>query len=206
MRSEKLKELFERYPRLEKNERELTESLKTLLKSFESGGKLLCCGDGGSAADCDHLVGELMKGFLKKRPLTDLEKAAFDDEFLSENLQKALPAISLCAHSALITAFGNDVEPSLVFAQQVYAYAKKEDVLICFSSSGFSENVVRAAGAAAAAGIPVISITGEKESPLSELSSVCVRLPENETFKVQELTLPVYHWLAAEAEAKFFEI
>ncbi|MBQ8014694.1 MAG: SIS domain-containing protein, partial [Clostridia bacterium] len=159
---------------------------------------------GGSAADCDHFVGELMKGFLKKRPLSEEEKGAFEDRFIADNLQKGLPAVSLCAHSALMTAFENDAVPSLVFAQQVYAYAKENDVLFCLSTSGNSENIVYAAKTAKAANISVVSITGEKESRLSACSDVCIRLPETETFKIQELTLPVYHCLAAMLEDKYF--
>ena len=206
MNSDILKELFERYPALLKCESEIIGAYDIFENCFLSGGKLLCCGNGGSAADCDHFVGELMKGFLKKRPLSAEERATFGDDFAADNLQKGLPAVSLCAHSALMTAFENDAVPSLVFAQQVYAYAKKEDALLCLSTSGFSKNVVYAAKAAKAAGIKTVSVTGEKESPLSELSTVCIRLPESETFKIQELTLPVYHCLAAMLESRFFKI
>lgn len=197
--------LFERYPCLESCRDDIHNAYKIFVECYENGGKILCCGNGGSAADCDHFVGELMKGFLKKRPLSDCEKAKFDDEFVAESLQKGLPAISLCAHSALMTAFENDAVPSLVFAQQVYAYAKENDVLLCFSTSGNSENVVYAAKAAKAAKIKTVSVTGEKESKLSELSDICIRLPETETFKIQELTLPVYHCLAAMVEDNFFK-
>ena len=199
-------ELFERYPCLEACRDDIHNAYKIMVECYENGGKLLCCGNGGSAADCDHLVGELMKGFLKKRPLSESEKADFDDNFIADSLQKGLPAISLCAHSALMTAFENDAVPSLVFAQQVYAYAKSNDVLVCFSTSGNSENVVYAAKAAKAAKIKIISVTGQKESKLSEISDVCIRLPETETFKIQELTLPVYHCLAAMVEDNFFSM
>lgn len=199
-------ELFERYPCLEACRDDIHNAYKIMVECYENGGKLLCCGNGGSAADCDHLVGELMKGFLKKRPLSESEKAVFDDNFIADSLQKGLPAISLCAHSALMTAFENDAVPSLVFAQQVYAYAKNNDVLVCFSTSGNSENVVYAAKAAKAAKIKIISVTGQKESKLSEISDVCIRLPETETFKIQELTLPVYHCLAAMVEDNFFSM
>jgi len=199
-------ELFERYPCLEKCREDIYKAYEIMVSCYKNGGKVLCCGNGGSAADCDHFVGELMKGFLKKRPLSDEEKSNFDNNFISDNLQKGLPAISLCAHSALMTAFENDAVPSLVFAQQVYSYAKENDTLICFSTSGNSENVVYAAKAANAAGIESIAIIGDKESLLSKLSTVCIKLPETETFKIQELTLPVYHCLAAMVEKHFFEI
>ncbi len=198
-------ELLSRYPCLEECKNEIHNAFAAMAQSLKSGGKILCCGNGGSAADCDHFVGELMKGFLKKRPLSTEEKAGFDDSFVADNLQKGLPAISLCAHSALMTAFENDAVPSLVFAQQVYAYAKKDDVLLCFSTSGNSENVVYAAKAAKAAGAISIAITGKNESKLSEMCNICIRLPETETFKIQELTLPIYHCIAAMLEDYFFE-
>jgi D-sedoheptulose 7-phosphate isomerase len=199
-------ELFERYPSLKDCRFDIENAFNAIDNCYLNGGKLLCCGNGGSAADCDHLVGELMKGFLKKRPLSDGEKQNFTNAFVADRLQKGLPAISLCAHSALMTAFSNDEVPSLVFAQQVYAYASKNDVLVAFSTSGNSENVVYAVEAARAAGIVSIGLTGSKESKLSELCTVCIRLPETETFKIQELTLPVYHCLAAMIEEKYFEI
>lgn len=199
-------ELFERYPCLEECKEDIRLAFEIMCDCYDAGGKLLCCGNGGSAADCDHLVGELMKGFLKKRPFSDREKELLDDKMLAENLQKGLPAISLSAHSALMTAFENDAVPQLVFAQQVCAYAKENDVLVAFTTSGNSANVVYALKAARASGIKSISVTGKKESKASEISDVCIRLPENETFKVQELTLPVYHCLAAMIEDKYFEI
>lgn len=199
-------ELFKRYPVLENCKDDIYAAYEAMAECYENGGKLLCCGNGGSAADCDHLVGELMKGFLKKRPISDEEKAKFINNFVADNLQRGLPAISLCAHSALMTAFENDAVPTLVFAQQVYAYAKPNDILFCFSTSGNSENVVYAVQAAKAAGIKSVAITGEKESRLSGLCDICIKLPETETFRIQELTLPVYHCLAAMIEEKFFEI
>ena len=198
--------LLIRYPSLEVCKDDILNAFKAIDNCYMNGGKLLCCGNGGSAADCDHLVGELMKGFLKKRPLNESEKSAFSSSFVADNLQKGLPAISLCAHSALMTAFSNDESPSFVFAQQVYAYAAKNDVLVAFSTSGNSENVVFAVEAAKAAGIISIGITGAKESRLSELCEICIRLPETETYKIQELTLPVYHCLAAMIEDNFFKI
>ena len=199
-------ELFERYDCLEKCRDDIYSAFKLFKTCYDNAGKILCCGNGGSASDCDHFVGELMKGFLKKRPLSDKEKELFEDKFIADNLQKGLPAISLCSHSALMTAFENDVAPSLVFAQQVYAYAKGNDVLLCFSTSGNSENIVYAAKAAKAADIKSVAVTGENESLLSEICDICIKLPETETFKVQELTLPVYHCLAAMLEENYFEI
>lgn len=205
MKEKIFNELLSRYPVLNECSGDIMNAYATLEKCYLDGGKLLCCGNGGSAADCDHLVGELMKGFLKKRPLSKDEAEAFGDDFAARNIQKGLPAVSLCAQAALMTAFENDAVPTLVFAQQVYAYAKKEDVLIAFSTSGNSQNVVYALKAARAKGIASIAITGKNESGCSALADICIRLPEAETFKIQELTLPVYHCLAAMIEDDFFK-
>ena len=206
MINKSLEELFKRYPCLELCRKDIHSAFELFVSCYDNDGKILCCGNGGSAADCDHFVGELMKGFLKKRPLSEKEKDHFEDKYIADNLQKGLSAVSLCSHSAFMTAFENDVAPSLVFAQQVYAYAKKNDVLLCFSTSGNSENIVYAAKTAKAAGIKSVAITGEKNSKLNEICDICIKLPETETFKVQELTLPVYHCLAAMLEENYFEI
>lgn len=199
-------ELLERYPALSVCGEDIYKSFEIMVECLENGGKILCCGNGGSAADCDHFAGELLKGFLKKRPLSDEEKSRFGDSFIADNLQKGLPVISLNAHTALMTAFSNDAKASLVYAQQVYAYAKKGDVLLCFSTSGNSSNVIFAAETAIASDVKVISLTGKKASPLERFSDVCINLPETETFKIQELTLPVYHCIAAMLEDYFFEM
>ncbi len=198
-------ELLERYPALSVCSEDIYKSYEIMVQCLENGGKILCCGNGGSAADCDHFAGELLKGFLKKRPLSDEEKAKFGDSFIADNLQKGLPVISLNAHTALMTAFSNDAQSSLVYAQQVYAYAKSGDVLLCFSTSGNSANVIFAAETAIASDVKIISITGKRISPLQRFSDVCINLPESETFRIQELTLPVYHCLAAMIEDRFFE-
>ena len=196
--------LLERYPALECCRNDIAKAYGMLADCFDKGGKMLCCGNGGSAADCDHFVGELMKGFLLKRPLSDSEKSLFGDSSTPCGLQGALPAISLCAHTALMTAFSNDENPALVFAQQVFGYAKKEDLLFVFTTSGNSVNVVYALETAKALGVKSIAVTGSKDSKSSELADLCIKLPETETFKIQELTLPVYHCLAAMLENKYF--
>ena len=198
-------ELLERYPVLSAYSEDIYKSYEIMVECLENGRKILCCGNGGSAADCDHFAGELLKGFLKKRPLSDEEKSKFNDKFIADNLQKGLPVISLNAHTALMTAFSNDAQASLVYAQQVFTYAKSGDVLLCFSTSGNSLNVISAAETAIASDVKVISITGQKISPLKKFSDVCINLPETETFKIQELTLPVYHCLAAMIEDNFFD-
>ena len=204
-----LDKLYKDYPALEGNREDIKKAFSLLLKCAENGAFVYCCGNGGSAADSEHITGELMKGFILKRPLSAEEKARFDgiengDE-IAVKLQKGIRCISLVSQSGLISAFANDIDPSLVFAQQVYAYAKSEDdVLIALSTSGNSLNVVNAVKAAKAAGIKTLSITGEKESKLSAYSDVTIKLPTTVTYEIQELTLPVYHALCAAVEAAMF--
>lgn len=204
-----LDKLYKDYPALEGNREDIKKAFSLLLKCAESNAFVYCCGNGGSAADSEHITGELMKGFILKRPLSAEEKARFDgiengDE-IAVKLQKGIRCISLVSQSGLISAFANDIDPSLVFAQQVYAYSKSEhDVLIALSTSGNSLNVVNAVKAAKAAGIKTLSITGEKESKLSAYSDVTIKLPTTVTYEIQELTLPVYHALCAAVEAAMF--
>ena len=202
-------ELFVRYPVLNKNRDDILKAYEMLKACYENGGKLLVAGNGGSCADAEHIVGELMKGFLLTRELDDKQREAFseikDGEYLANHLQGALPAVALSAHEGLNTAFANDIAADMIFAQQVWAYASSSpDALIALSTSGNSANVVNAVKVANAMGIESIGITGEKPSLMSELCTVCLRLPESETFKVQELTLPVYHALCAMVEATYF--
>ena len=178
--------------------------------SYENRHKLLVCGNGGSAADAEHIVGELMKGFKLPRRVDDSfadRLVELDPELgpvLAENLQGALPAIALDGHPALSTAYMNDCEPLLCFAQQVYGYGSKGDVMLAISTSGNSQNVLYAAVAAKALGLHVIGLTGAKESRLSAIADVCIRVPEKETYMVQELHLPVYHCLCLMLEEFFF--
>lgn len=195
-------ELFVRYPLLEACRAEIDSAYNILCDCYKHGGKVLTCGNGGSAADADHIVGELMKGFLLRRQIK--EKAVNGDDEILLGLQNALPAISLNAHSALFSAFSNDLEFENVYAQQVWGYGNKNDVLIALSTSGNSLSVVNAVRAANAKGIKSVAITGGRDSKLKEISTICIRLPETETFKIQELTLPVYHCLCAMLEAEFF--
>ena len=204
-----MEQLLTNYPALEACRESIEKTYAILEGSFENGGKLLLCGNGGSAADCEHIVGELMKSFLLKRPMTGdmaLRFASFgeDGAALFQKLERGLPAISLCGHSSLSTAFGNDKDASMTFAQQVFGYGRAGDVLLALSTSGNSKNCVYAAETAKALGLKVVSITGEGGGRLSRLSDVCIALPETETFRVQELTLPVYHWLCAALEKRFF--
>ncbi len=180
--------------------------------SYEKGGKLLVAGNGGSAADAEHIVGELMKGFKLPRKTSDdfaerlVEVDAELGQVLSQNLQGALPAIALDGHPALSTAYMNDCEPLLCFAQQVNGYGTLNDVFLGISTSGNSKNVLYAAVTAKAKGMKVIGLTGQKDSALRQMSDVCIQVPQTETYMIQELHLPVYHCLCLMLEERFFEI
>lgn len=202
-----LETFFRRYPDMLACEREVRAAHKMLRDSFEAGHKLMVCGNGGSAADSEHVVGELMKSFRFKRPADGGFKAAYKKVNGCEApgwLEGALPAISLVSQTALSTAFGNDEAAVGVFAQQVYGYGRPGDVLLAISTSGNSANVVEAAKVARAKGVKVIALTGAKGSELSALADVCIRVPREETFQVQELHLPTYHALCAAVEADLF--
>ena len=207
-----MNELIERYAVLAVCKEEITAARNILISCYKNGGKLLLCGNGGSCADCEHIAGELMKGFLKMRLLPDELKNEMEqncpqlDGELLNRLQGGLPAISLTAFTALNSAFCNDVDPELVYAQPLMALAEKNDVLVAISTSGNSKNVVNAAKVAKGLGIKVVALTGASGGVLKELADVCIRVPETETFKVQELHLPVYHFLCAEIEKYFFNI
>ena len=195
-----MKELFERYPCLVECRESIEKALEIIIDTYKNGGKILVCGNGGSAADSEHIVGELMKGFMKKREVTD-ERIP---ERMRGCLQGALPAISLPSQCAVLSAFINDVEPEMMYAQLVLGYANENDLVIGLSTSGNSKNVVNAVELAKCLGVKTLSLTGRNESKLSELSDVTIRVPETETYKVQELHLPVYHYLCAEAEKEMF--
>ncbi len=203
--------LTERYPLLESCREQIVQASELLITAFERGQALYVCGNGGSAADADHIVGELMKGFLKKRPLSQDEKMRFaqtfgqDGEALAHGLMGALPAVSLHSQGALMTAFMNDEDPSLVFAQTLYGLGKEGDVLLAISTSGNSLNVLQTARVANMLGMKVITLTGERECLLDPLSDVAIHVGERETYRVQELHLPVYHWLCATVEAHFYK-
>lgn len=203
-------DLYERFEGLNTAKESIENAKNTIIKSFESGGKLLLCGNGGSCADCDHIVGELMKGFLSKRSLSEAQKqeminnADYINREWLEQLQGALPAISLPAATALNMAFCNDVNPELLYAQQLMGLGSKEDVLFCISTSGNSKNVCAAAIVGKALGITVIGLTGKSGGKLKEISDINICAPETETYKIQELHLPIYHYLCAEIEKHFF--
>lgn len=202
--------LIQRYPQLEDCKNDILLAFELLKECYSNDNKLLVCGNGGSAADAEHIVGELMKGFKKQRKITPNKSRALIDvhaemgKILAENLQGALSAIALDGHMALSTAYMNDCEPLLCFAQQVNGYGCCGDVLLGISTSGNSKNVLYAAITARARGLKVIGLTGVKESKLSNLADVCIRVPETETYMIQELHLPVYHCLCLMLEEEFF--
>lgn len=203
-------ELARRYPQLTACKEQIREAYCMLEQLYANGGKLLVCGNGGSASDSEHIVGELMKEFkLKREVYKDQADAlkSIDNELgtiLAQHLQGALPAITLTGHSSLTTAFMNDCMPELVFAQQVNGYGTQGDILLAISTSGNSRNVLFAAVAAKSKGMKVIGLTGNRENKLSKLSDVCIQVPEAETYKIQELHLPVYHCLCMMLEEHFF--
>lgn len=202
--------LIKRYPSLSVVKKDIVLAYFLLEKCYENGGKLLIAGNGGAAADAEHIVGELMKGFKNPRkPQRDFARKLVAENLelgnvLAENLQGALPAIALDGHLALSTAYMNDCEPLLCFAQQVNGYGKEGDCFLGISTSGNSKNVLYAATTAHAKGMKVIGLTGEKSSKLEQLSDACIKVPQTETYMIQELHLPVYHCLCLMLEEKFF--
>lgn len=202
--------LTDRYPQLNEVKKQIIDAYLILEECYINGGKLLIAGNGGSAADAEHCVGELMKGFkMQRKPDAEFAQKlkGVDSELgavLAENLQGALPAIALDGHPALTSAYMNDCEPLLCFAQQVNGYGKSGDVLLGISTSGNSKNVLYAATVAKAKGMSVIGLTGAKDSRLAEMADVCIKAPQTETYMIQELHLPIYHCLCLILEDKFF--
>ncbi len=206
-----IEELIVRYPALECCKSEIIKAVGRIIESYKKGGKVLICGNGGSSSDSGHIVGELMKGFLKLRPLSlskreEMKKNNPDiSDTLLDQLQGSLSAINLTENSALISAFANDVDPRLSYAQQVLGHARGNDILIGISTSGNAGNVADACHVAKALGVTTIGLTGKDGGLLKNLSDICIVVPENETFKIQELHLPVYHCICAMVEEHFFE-
>lgn len=205
-----LDRMLERYPVLTGIRGMILSAYNTLEKCFSSGGRLYICGNGGSAADALHIVGELMKSFVMKRPVSESFaqrlRMLYPDsaESMLSHLEGALPAVALVENSALNYAFCNDVNPDMVFAQQIYGYAQSGDVLIGISTSGNAVNVLNAIKTAKAIGTVTIGLTGGTGGALVQLSDLAIVVPETETYKVQELHLPVYHALCMMLEQRFF--
>jgi D-sedoheptulose 7-phosphate isomerase len=207
-----LDELIRRYPQLENISEKINEAAERLIRCYQNGNKLLICGNGGSCSDSDHIAGELLKGFEQKRPLDDLIRNSLitssgkRGQYLAEKLQAGLPAISLSAHSGLITAVANDTDATLIYAQQVMAFGKPGDVLLGISTSGNAQNVLDAAVTARAKGMTVVGMTGETGGKLKKCCDILINVPERRTAFVQELHLPVYHTLCLIIENHFFGI
>lgn len=203
-------ELIVRYPKLQSCRWDIVGAYEILRESYENHGTLLVAGNGGSAADAEHIVGELMKEFKMKRKVFSDQAWSLRavnpkmGERLAQNLQGALPAISLAGHPSLTTAYMNDADSDLIFAQQVWGYGRPGDVFLGISTSGNSANVVYAAVAAKAKGLKVIGLTGQRENKLQPYCDICIHAPETETYRIQELHLPIYHILCLMLEEHFF--
>ena len=207
-----LDELITRYPVLESSKGDIAAAYELIKAAYDKGGKLLIAGNGGSASDSEHIVGELMKGFTRRRPMGEdfkLKLMQADSELGSElgaKLQGALPAIALTGHNALSTAYANDVDGSLTFAQQLYGYGSEGDVFLGISTSGNSRNILAAAAVAKAKGIKTIGLTGGTGGKLKEVADCAIVVPVSETYKIQELHLPVYHALCRMLEETYFAV
>ncbi len=205
-----LDELLNRYTQLKYLEKSILEASELMIKTFNNGGKVLVCGNGGSCSDADHIVGELMKSFEGKRPLNislqqKLEEISPDrGKMLAEKLQQGLPAISLTVHQSLITAIANDIHGDLIYAQQVTGWGNPGDILIGLSTSGNSKNVIDAMIVAKAKGLITIGLTGETGGKMKDWCDILINVPETRTAYVQELHLPIYHAICMMIENEIF--
>ena len=206
-----INDLVKRYPVLETVKADIERFYKMMEECYENGGKVLIVGNGGSAADAEHIVGELMKGFVKNRTVSEdmrAELLRIDPErgaALAKNLQGGLPAIALTAHTSLNTAFANDRDPVMIYAQQVNGYGNPGDMFIGISTSGNAENVMYAAVTAKAKGLKVLALTGKDGGKLAKIADASIIVPVQETYKIQELHLPIYHVLCLMLEDHFYE-
>lgn len=205
-----LHQLTAKHPELSVLRDSIKEAAEVIIKAYTAGYKLLICGNGGSSSDSDHLVGELMKSFETKRPLDISFKSRLAEvslergKYLAEKLEHGLPAISLSAHTSLTTAICNDIDPDLVFAQQIIGYGTEKDVLIAISTSGNSKNIIDACITAKAMNITVIGITGKTGGAMKKYCDILINVPDDRTASVQELQLPVYHFLCRMVEDHFY--
>lgn len=206
-----IRDFFGRHRELVPMREEIQQICDLLIDAFQNGNKLLLCGNGGSCADCDHIAGEFLKGFLLKRPIDAAMQNALaqygpEGTDIAGKLQQGLPAVSLCTHSAAISAFANDVDPELVYAQQVLAYGKPGDVLIGISTSGNAKNVAAAVMTANAVGVHTIGLTGKDGGKLAKLADYALIMPQQETYRIQEDHLAVYHLICAVVELEMFDM
>jgi len=201
-----LQDLNDRYSALKPISSDLERAVEILVESYKKDRKFLICGNGGSASDSEHISGEFLKGFMNKRSCTNnlFSEYGEDGERLFNNLQCGIKAIPLPSLSSAMTAYMNDADPDLVYAQLTFALGQKDDVLIAISTSGNSKNVYFAALTAKSLGIKVIALTGEGGGKIKDIADICIRVPEKETYKVQELHLPVYHFICMAVEEEIF--
>lgn len=203
-------DLLRRYPVLAPVEPSITALIDGVNGCFAGDNTLFLCGNGGSGADADHIAGEFLKGFLLRREANDAELKAFGDAFGDEGraiagkLQRGLRAISLLSHPGFITAFCNDVDPAMIYAQQLYALGRPGDMVLGISTSGNAENIRQAFMVARMRGIRTVLLTGEKKGRCLAYADLAVEVPERETYKIQELHLPIYHTLCMAVENHFF--
>jgi D-sedoheptulose 7-phosphate isomerase len=206
----RIEQLIFSYPGLDVCAADINAAFNVLRDCYRGGGKLLACGNGGSASDAEHIVGELMKGYLLKRPVPEemrtklIATSPEDGDYLANHLQGGLQAISLVSQTSLLSAIANDTAADMVYAQQVYAYGRAGDALIGISTSGNSTNVIRAMQVARALGLRTIGLTGQTGGNLKPLCDVCIRVPAQSTALIQERHLPIFHVLCAMLEEEFF--
>lgn len=205
-----LADMIERYPQLSVIKEDMLKAFDMIKESFSTQGTLFTCGNGGSASDAEHIVGELMKGFMLKREIGDEKRSelvnSFGDEgkFIADNLQMGMRAVSLTGHPALSTAFANDMESVMTFAQQLFVLGKKGDVLLAISTSGNSDNVIKTLQVSSVNGIKTIALTGKTGGKCVQLADIAIQVPVDGAHYVQELHLPVYHTLCLMLEEHFY--
>jgi D-sedoheptulose 7-phosphate isomerase len=205
-----LNDLIKRYPPISDLKENIWLTYQIILESLKNGGTVFTCGNGGSASDSEHIAGELLKGFVLKRELDEKTKQVFFEKFgkdganLADKLQYGLRAISLTSHPAFITAFANDVDADLIFAQQLFGLGRKDDVLIAISTSGNSPNIYNCVLTASMMGIKTVLMTGKIGGRCAGLVDIALKMPENEAYKIQEYHLPIYHTLCLMIEDYFY--
>lgn len=196
--------LLKHYPELSDCEGAIQAAVLSILDMYRNGGKLLLCGNGGSAADCSHIAGELLKGFLLQRPIPDSDRTRLAELQNRESLQRGICALSIPDQGAVLSAYANDELPDMVYAQLIYAMHRKGDVFLGISTSGNAKNVLYAAQCAKGLSMPTIALTGQNGGALAAVCDIKIRVPATETYRVQEYHLPVYHAICAQVEETLF--
>ena len=203
-----VEKLVQKYPELKPQQKSIQAFCDAIVTSYKRDGKIMICGNGGSAADAEHITGELLKGFMTKRPMSEKKKKIFNKFFENDVdaslLQEGIPAIPLVSLTSGLSAFINDVSPELAYAQMVFAMGKKQDTLVVISTSGNSVNTVKAAQVAKAMGIKTVALVGKDGGKLKEIADIVIIAPANQTYQVQEYHLPIYHAVCAEVERVLF--